>query len=92
MILSVSQYFLDKQLHLFLQIATPGMNSPMTSITPPSQHTTIVSPTSGSAVPRKRGGCPYRKIKFHGNQYTDREGMSPTPDETFGTLPFQLER
>ena len=67
------------------QITTPGLNSPMDTITLSSQDSTVFFPTSGSFVPRKRGGRPSRKSKFRGNQHTE---MTASLDESSGTLPL----
>ena len=67
------------------QITTPGLNSLMDTITLSYQDSTVFFPTSGSSVPRKRGGRPSRKSKFRGNQHSE---MTALPDESSGTLPL----
>ena len=60
------------------QITTPGLNSPMDTITLSSQDSTVFFPTSGSSVPRKRGGRPSRKgiFRFRGNQHSEMTASS----------------
>ena len=66
------------------QITTPGLNSPMASVSLSPQDTTVFFPTSSTSAPRKRGGRPSRKSKFRGNQHSE---MTASLDESSGTLP-----
>ena len=80
---SVRSPLFSKQANTSSQITTPGLNSPMASFTLSSQYTTIFFPTSSSLVP---GSRPSRKSKFHGNRDTDKEGLSPSLEESSGSL------
>ena len=67
------------------QITTPVLNSPMAAIALSPQESTIF-PTPSTSVSRKRGR-PSRRSKFHGNRYTNKEGIPVAVGDSSDTTP-----